>query len=77
MSSGLSVRNPKDSDDIGWVGDVTSPGTSLFGKGFSSTGNSGAPVSRSSTNSCAVFVPCSTASLPLGSVTSAGGAALS
>src|ERR1700677_3054483 len=33
----------------GCVGEVTSPGTSLCGTGFSSTGNSGTPVSRFST----------------------------
>ena len=34
---------------IGWVGDETSPGTSLFGTGRSSIGHSGVPVFRSNT----------------------------
>src|SRR5262249_9464359 len=34
----------------GCVGDVTSPGTSDFGTGRSSTGHSGLPVTRSNTN---------------------------
>ena len=33
----------------GCVGDATSPGTSLFGTGRSSTGKTGTPVSRFST----------------------------
>ncbi len=33
----------------GCVGDAASPGTSLFGTGRSSTGNTGTPVSRLST----------------------------
>ena len=77
MSLAVSVRNPVLNDDSGCVGEVTSPGMSLLGTARSSTGNSGAPVSRSSTNNCAVLVPCSTAARPSGNVISAGGDALS
>ena len=46
----------------GCVGHARSPGTSLAGTGRSSTGNSGAPVARSSTNTKPCLVACTTAS---------------
>ncbi len=64
----------------GCVGAVSSFGMSLFGTGRSSTGNTGRPVSRSSTNSIPVLVACTTAGTAWPSrvtVASAGGEALS
>src|SRR6476659_1909132 len=47
----------------GWVGQVSSPGTSEAGTGLSSIGNKGSPVSRSSTYRNPTFDTCATASI--------------
>src|SRR5260221_311840 len=49
----------------GCVGDDSSPSTSLFGTGRSSTPNTGLPVMRSRMNSRPIFVICATAGLVL------------
>ena len=58
----------------GCVGEASSPGTSLFGTGRSSTGTSGLPVSRSSTNSVPIFVLTATAGRPRKSISSGAAA---
>src|SRR5687768_16953907 len=50
-------------EGIGWVGHDFSPGISLAGKGFSSIGNTGSPVTLSNTNVKLCFVATATASI--------------
>ncbi|PYR16043.1 MAG: hypothetical protein DMF98_28490, partial [Acidobacteria bacterium] len=65
MSSMLNVRRAYGGGLVGkgCVGHDSSPGTSLFGTGRSSTGQSGVPVTRSNTYSSPNFVACATTSV--------------
>src|SRR5690606_18255589 len=57
-----SWRVKSGSVDIGCVGHDSSPGISLLGKGLSSTGNNGSPVTLSNTNTKPCLVAIATAS---------------
>jgi len=64
----------------GWVGEATSPGTSLVGTGRSSTGKRGTPLLRSRMKRCPILVATATAgmeSLPRRSANSTGWAGTS
>ena len=61
----------------GCVGELCSPGTSVWGTARSSTGKSGAPVRRFSTNTWPILVLMTTAGVPSFHVTSVGCAATS
>src|SRR5690606_12103830 len=63
-----SCRVKLGSDDMGCVGHDSSPGISLAGKGFSSMGNTGSPVTRSNTNMKPCLVATATASMRLPSL---------
>src|SRR5690606_42057273 len=58
-----SCRVKSGSVDMGCVGHDCSPGISLFGKGLSSTGNNGSPVTLSNTNTKPCLVAKATASI--------------
>ena len=58
-----SCRVKLGNDGIGCVGQAFSPGISLAGKGFSSIGNTGSPVSRLKTKTKPCLVATATASI--------------
>ena len=63
-SSARRLSGTTEMPEEGCVGHASSPGTSLGGAGRSSTGSSGAPVTRSRTNTRPILVVMAIAGVP-------------